>query len=747
MDAPPSPAQNLSVELGDYSFVVSWDEPASWGGSTLSAYLVNIGLADVYGNVIGGSATLFAATDTQITITSFYGGALDPDSVYLIEVAARSQFSLNSPSVRTYGSPTGKPPAPNVTVRYGADAQNSGQVAATVIWSPAFSVSVSAYLVNYGGTVSETAATQTVIVGLVPGSSHTIGIAAANSYGAGATAAFVFTAALPPTSVQNVSVDAGGNRRLVVSWSEPASWGGSTLSVYRISLVRLGVATLFATADTQITITAHNGAPLLPQTYSLQIFARSQANLNGPVYSTLVAPNSVPDAPGVVASALASGSQLFVSWSAANTAAHNTAATAYALHMGSVSATLGGGITSTVIGNLQVSTAYTLSVWALSPIGAGAAAVAGLTIPVFAPAAPQSLTAVAFVDGASLSWSAPAVNGGATITGYVLTYGDVSQTLAATATAATVGLLAGRQYAFTLQAGNAAGLGAGATAAASLARVAPFAPVSLQAIALSLAARLVWQTPAHDGGAPITNYVVSYGAITANLSVALTATITGLTAGEEYAFTLRAQNSLGLGAAATAGVSLSQGEPGAPLGFVAAAFADGRGASLSWSAPAFDGGVAITGYVLVYGAASLNLSPTTAATLGGLTPGEAYAFTLRAVNGVGLGAAAFAAASLPNFPGAPLSLSWRFYSYSYRDADQVASLSWSAPAFDGGATLTGYALSYGANTINLAAAATATVIQRDDQYRFTLRAANAVGLGAGGGGGKSAAKPRAKFVG
>ena len=46
-----------------------------------------------------------------------------------------------------------------------------------------------------------------------------------------------------------------------------------------------------------------------------------------------------------------------------------------------------------------------------------------LQSPPFCRAAPVSLTAVAFVNGASLSWGAPASDGGASVTGYVLSYG------------------------------------------------------------------------------------------------------------------------------------------------------------------------------------------------------------------------------------------------------------------------------------------------------------------------------------
>ena len=137
-----------------------------------------------------------------------------------------------------------------------------------------------------------------------------------------------------------------------------------------------------------------------------------------------------------------------------------------------------------------------------------------------------------------------------------------------------------------------------------------------------------WSAPASDGGAAITGYVLTYGAETINLGATTAATVGGLTAGEEYLFTLQAANSVGLGAAATAGVSLSGSVsppatvPGAPLSLTAVAVEGG--ASLSWAAPANDGGASVTGYVLSYGAETATLGNTLAATVGGLAAGEQY---------------------------------------------------------------------------------------------------------------------------
>ena len=259
---------------------------------------------------------------------------------------------------------------------------------------------------------------------------------------------------------------------------------------------------------------------------------------------------------------------------------------------------------------------------------------------------------------------------------------------------------------------------------ASIAAAAPSAPASLTATATAGGASLSWAAPASDGGATITGYVLSYGTVTVTLGATLAATVGGLAPGGEYAFALRAANTVGLGAAATVSVAVPAVAPQAPAGFTASAIAGG--ASLSWSAPASDGGAAITGYVLSYDAETVTLGATLAATVGGLAPGGEYAFALRAANSVGLGATATALFTVPAVaPGAPEGFT------ASAIGGGVASLSWGAPAEEGGAAVTGYVLSYGATTINLGATTAATVggVAGEDLL-FTLRAANAVGLGA-----------------
>ena len=77
-------------------------------------------------------------------------------------------------------------------------------------------------------------------------------------------------------------------------------------------------------------------------------------------------------------------------------------------------------------------------------------------------------------------------------------------------------------------------------------------------------------------------------------------TVTGLTNGTAYTFTVAAINSVGTGPASAASNSVTPAPvvtvPGAPT--IGTATAGNASATVTWTAPASNGGSAITGYVI-----------------------------------------------------------------------------------------------------------------------------------------------------
>jgi predicted phage tail protein len=120
---------------------------------------------------------------------------------------------------------------------------------------------------------------------------------------------------------------------------------------------------------------------------------------------------------------------------------------------------------------------------------------------------------------------------------------------------------------------------------------------------------------------------------------------------------------------------------------------------LTWTAPASDGGSAITGYRVYQGMTSgsevllATLAVVFTYTSTGLTNGQIYYFQVSAANAVGEGPRAAEVSSTPaTAPSEPQTLT------ATAGASQVL-LTWAAPASDGGSVITGYNVYQGTTSI------------------------------------------------
>jgi fibronectin type 3 domain-containing protein len=308
--------------------------------------------------------------------------------------------------------------------------------------------------------------------------------------------------------------------------------------------------------------------------------------------------------------------------------------------------------------------------------------------PVTAPGAPRGLTAASGDAQVSLSWQAPGSNGGAAITGYRVYQGTSKNPVASvTGTGTTVKNLAnGTAYSFKVTAVNKAGEGpaSGAASATPTAKVTkPGLPNGLTASPGNGKVTLSWKAPGSDGGTGISGYEIYRGTspggesgtpVNASLVAGTSFTMTGLTNGTRYYFTVAAVNKAKLqsaksgeasatpsaGASASASASASgsasatgpapaspsggatataTGTPGAPAGLTAT---PGNGeVGLSWTAPASVGGTPVSYHVYQGTSPGFTLgtpvtrTSDTHATVTGLTNGTTYYFVVTAVDGSG----------------------------------------------------------------------------------------------------------------
>jgi hypothetical protein len=267
------------------------------------------------------------------------------------------------------------------------------------------------------------------------------------------------------------------------------------------------------------------------------------------------------------------------------------------------------------------------------------------TAPATAPGAPTGVTATAGNASATVKWTVPASNGGSAITSYTVTSSGGGTTSAgASATSVVVnGLTNGTSYTFTVTATNSVGTSPASTPSNAVTPVAaPDAPTGVTAVAHNASAAVSWSAPASSGGSPITSYTVRSNAgqlVTVDGST-LSTTVTGLTNGSSYTFTVTASNAAGAGPASAPSNTVTPATtPGAPTGVTATA--GNASATVKWTVPASNGGSPITGYTVTSsggGTTSAGASATSVV-VNGLTNGTSYTFTVTATNSVGTGPA------------------------------------------------------------------------------------------------------------
>lgn len=181
-------------------------------------------------------------------------------------------------------------------------------------------------------------------------------------------------------------------------------------------------------------------------------------------------------------------------------------------------------------------------------------------IPAQAPQAPVPGRARYSRSGAAtVSWQAPARDGGSDITGYRVraTPGNASCSTTGATSCTIAGLPKGRPYTFTVEAQNRLGRSAPSAPIVAGRLVTPAsAPRNLTADPSTSAVALKWTRPASNGGGRLKEYVVTAGAEVVCRTRKTGCTVTNLAPGSAHRFAVYAVNTSGQGRADTVSVTL-----------------------------------------------------------------------------------------------------------------------------------------------------------------------------------------------
>ncbi len=467
--APDSPTLN-TVSAGDASVLVIVDAPYN-GGSDIHHYTVTL-------HPYSGGADIVEETEG----TLYFKAELTNGETYGVTVTATNGAGTSEPSSLQTFVPSTTPGAPTITEVV------VGSRTAAVSFDPPSSDGFSpiqeyyAYAKQGGVTkrIGIGTASPITVTGLTNGQTYSFTVVAKNIRGESAeSSALTGTPGAVPSAPTNVTA-AGGNERATVSFTPSASNGGFPITGYRITTIpgdgSENPISVDVDADKSFGIVTglRNG-----QYYQFKVVAMNawgvSTEAQTSVWTHLGTGPAMPT--GLLASA--ANAKATVSFDEPDNGGYPITKYRVTAWSGGVVAAQAEGASSPIeVTGLQNGTAYTFTAEAYNEIGWSAPSLHSLAVtPIAVPDAPTNVTATAGNAAATVTFDAPASNGGSPITGYTVTAtpGGAQVELDADdeLKASFAGLTNGTAYTFTVVAINANGSSAASSPSAAVTPSAP----------------------------------------------------------------------------------------------------------------------------------------------------------------------------------------------------------------------------------------------------------------------------------
>lgn len=465
---PGTPTNVSAAQASPTSAQVSFDAPASNGGSPITSYAAECTSSN------GGASGQVAGDGSPLTVTGLSSGATYRCQVRAINGVGPGQWSPLSDSfvlVVAPGAPT------NVSVVL------SPPTGAQVSFDPPASdggaaiTSYDAECTSSDGGVTRTgtgASSPVAVASLTPGATYQCQVRAINSAGPGdwsAPSSSVTVPATLPGQPTAVSAAAASSTTADVSFSPPAFDGGSPITSYTARCVSTngGITRSQTGSGSPIKVLNLGGG----RDYQCQVRATNGVGSGAfsPFTSTFSLPATRPDAPTAVTVTAASSTSATVKFSPP---AWNggSAITSYLARCestnGGIARTKSGSGSPITVTNLTKGKKYRCQVRAINSVGVSpySALTSTVTLPPGVPDAPRNVAAVPLSStSARVSFSPPVWNGGSAITSYlarcVSSNGGTTRARTGTSSPLVVGSLTpGKTYRCQVRATNSVGNGA-----------------------------------------------------------------------------------------------------------------------------------------------------------------------------------------------------------------------------------------------------------------------------------------------